>query len=110
MVISSSEALLGFIGFIFKNDARSAEWVVVDNTTTIIGYTAITVAVLIANKMSNFSLIKNVYETVPKWLLPVWFILNFTLFFANFVKHDMKYDNQVPLNVFFSLSVTVSGR
>lgn len=104
LVISSSEALLGFIGFIFKNDARSAEWVVVDNTTTIIGYTAITVAVLIANKMSNFSLIKNVYETVPKWLLPVWFILNFTLFFANFVKHDMKYDNQVPLNVFFSLS------
>lgn len=104
LVISSSEALLGFIGFIFKNDARSAEWVVVDNTATIIGYSAITVAVLIANKMSNFSLIKNVYETVPKWLLPVWFILNFTLFFANFVKHDMKYDNQVPLNVFFSLS------
>lgn len=104
LVISSSEALLGFIGFIFKNDARSAEWVVVDNTATIIGYLAITVAVLIANKMSNFSLIKNVYETVPKWLLPVWFILNFTLFFANFVKHDMKYDNQVPLNVFFSLS------
>ena len=104
LVISSSEALLGFIGFIFKNDARSVEWVVVDNTATIIGYSAITVAVLIANKMSNFSLIKNVYETVPKWLLPVWFILNFTLFFANFVKHDMKYDNQVPLNVFFSLS------
>lgn len=104
LIISSSEALLGFIGFIFKNDARSAEWVVVDNTATIIGYSAITVAVLIANKMSNFSLIKNVYETVPKWLLPVWFILNFTLFFANFVKHDMKYDNQVPLNVFFSLS------
>lgn len=104
LVISSSEALLGFIGFIFKNDARSAEWVVVDNTATIIGYSAITVAVLIANKMSNFSLIKNVYETVPKWLLPVWFVLNFTLFFANFVKHDMKYDNQVPLNVFFSLS------
>lgn len=104
LVISSSEALLGFIGFIFKNDARSVEWVVVDNTATIVGYAAITAAVLIANKMSNFSLIKNVYETVPKWLLPVWFILNFTLFFANFVKHDMKYDNQVPLNVFFSLS------
>ena len=83
LVISSSEALLGFIGFIFKNDARSVEWVVVDNTATIIGYTAITVAILIANKMSNFSLIKNVYETVPKWLLPVWFILNFTLFFPS---------------------------
>ena len=80
LVMSSSEALIGFIGFIFKNDARSIEGVVVDNTATIIGYTAITVAILIANKISNFNLIKNVYETVPKWLLPVWFLLNFTVF------------------------------
>lgn len=104
LVMSSSEALIGFIGFIFKNDARSIEWVVVDNTATIIGYTAITVAILIANKISNFNLIKNVYETVPKWLLPVWFLLNFTVFFADFAKHDVGYDNELPLNIFFSLS------
>ncbi len=104
LVMSSSEALIGFIGFIFKNDARSIEWVVVDNTATIIGYTTITVAILIANKISNFNLIKNVYETVPKWLLPVWFLLNFTVFFADFAKHDVGYDNELPLNIFFSLS------
>lgn len=104
LVMSSSEALIGFVGFIFKNDARSMEWVIVDNTATIVGYTAITVAILIANRISNFNLIKNVYETVPKWLLPVWFLLNFTVFFADFAKHDVGYDNELPLNIFFSLS------
>lgn len=104
LVMSSAEALLGFIGFIFKDDARSEEWIVVDNTATIIGYSVIAILILAAHKLSNLSLLKNVYDTVPKWLLPVWFILNFTVFFANFVKHDFGYDNELPLNIFFSLS------
>lgn len=104
LLICTAEGLMGLMGFVINIDVDSFRWMIADNLSGVIGYTLILSILLIARKQNALSLVRNVYGVMPKWLIPVWGILNLTVYFVNFSSNDPGHDNTLARNVLFSVS------
>lgn len=103
-VIISVEAFFGIIAFLLNVDSRSFEWSFYQSLISVCVYIVLSAALLVIKRKTDLSIIKNVIDSIPKWLIPVWYILTLTVYFLDFSRNDSEYDTSRVVNVLFAVS------
>lgn len=103
ILFCTAKGITGIIGYVMNIDAEVEFRFATENASGLLVWGAVFIILIAARKQNSLPLIRNVCGIVPKWLIPVWSVLNLNFYFVTF-GGDGAYINGIVRNLLFSVS------